>query len=155
MFSVKIFKEEDMNRILKSMLKNGEELKCKLCAMVTITDDNILKLKELENMDSVIGSISKNITKGYCYLGVTENEILVTILNSIDISKINNRLRIPLDEISSIEVAKSLFSKNIKVKITLRGNAIINLYVTSSILTYGMLSQKANASEFFKILSEL
>lgn len=123
--------------------------------MVTITDDNILKLKELENMDSVIGSISKNITKGYCYLGVTENEILVTILNSIDISKINNRLRIPLDEISSIEVAKSLFSKNIKVKITLRGNAIINLYVTSSVLTYGMLSQKANASEFFKILSEL
>ena len=35
--------------------------------------EDLLKiLKELENMDSVIGSISKNITKGYCYLGVTE-----------------------------------------------------------------------------------
>lgn len=155
MFSIKMLKEEDMNRMLKSMLKSGEELKCKLCAMVTISDDSVLKLKDLDNMDSVTGSVSRGITKGYCYLGVTENEILVTILHSFDISKINSRLRIPLDKISSIEVAKCLISKNIKVKITLRGNAIITLYVISSILACGIVGQKDNASEFFKILSEL
>lgn len=155
MFNIKLLKEEDMNRMLQSMLRNNEELRCKLCGLITITDDNIFKLQNEENISSVAGSKIKGFSKRYCYIGVTNNEILVTVLNNINISKINNLLRIPLDKISVIEVNKCVMCKNVKVKIILRCNAVINLYVVSSTLLCGVLGQKTNSSEFFKILSEL
>ncbi|MDD3303697.1 MAG: hypothetical protein PHP54_02135 [Clostridia bacterium] len=152
---MKLLKEEDMNRMLKGMLAKEETLRCNLCGMISVDDANMLKLKQDEKIDSVAGSVGKGFKKRYCFIGVTENRIIASILNPFDSTRANNRIRIPLDAISSIEVTQCLLSKNNHVKITLQGNMIIDFVIISSAISCGVAGQKENAAEFFRILAEL
>lgn len=151
MLNIKLLKEEDINH----MLKNEEKLRCKLFALISIDRESLAKLKELNNIDFVIGSSEKSFSKSFCCFGVTKNDILITVINSPNTLKVNSHLKISLDKISSIEIKKCLICKNSKIKITLRGNVIINLNIINSNLLCGGVSQKLNSLEFFKILAEL
>ena len=69
----------------------------------------------------------------YCYLGVTEQHLNMVIVNSVNVSKIENRLSLPLSSITKAEVKGGLlpgrkvvmlhFGKE-KMKISLMNNAI-------------------------------
>ena len=44
------------------------------------------------------------LSNAYCYLGVTEQHLNMVIVNSVNVSKIENRLSLPLSSITKAEV---------------------------------------------------
>lgn len=90
----------------------------------------------------------------YCYLGVTEQHLNMVIVNSVNVSKIENRLSLPLSSITKAEVKGGLlpgrkvvmlhFGKE-KMKISLMNNAIGS----------DIQRQKENVEMFCQIVSKL
>ena len=90
----------------------------------------------------------------YCYLGVTEQHLNMVIVNSVNVSKIENRFSLPLSSITKAEVKGGLlpgrkvvmlhFGKE-KMKISLMNNAIGS----------DIQRQKENVEMFCQIVSKL
>ena len=90
----------------------------------------------------------------YCYLGVTEQHLNMVIVNSVNVSKIENPLSLPLSSITKAEVKGGLlpgrkvvmlhFGKE-KMKISLMNNAIGS----------DIQRQKENVEMFCQIVSKL
>lgn len=94
------------------------------------------------------------LSNAYCYLGVTEKHLNMVIVNSVNVSKIENRLSLPLSSITKAEVKGGLlpgrkvvmlhFGKE-KMKISLMNNAIGS----------DIQGQKENVEMFCQIVSKL
>ena len=94
------------------------------------------------------------LSNAYCYMGVTEKHLNMVIVNSVNVSKIENRLSLPLSSITKAEVKGGLlpgrkvvmlhFGKE-KMKISLMNNAIGS----------DIQRQKENVEMFCQIVSKL
>ena len=48
------------------------------------------------------------LSNAYCYMGITEKHLNMVIVNSVNVSKIENRLSLPLSSITKAEVKGGL-----------------------------------------------
>ena len=139
--------EKDKNEMLEAILKENEAYQCKLWAVIMAGADTY----------ALIGGLS-TLTGGAAAalgaLGVTEKHLNMVIVNSVNVSKIENRLSLPLSSITKAEVKGGLlpgrkvvmlhFGKE-KMKISLMNNAIGS----------DIQGQKENVEMFCQIVSKL
>ena len=147
--------EKDKNEMLEAILNENESYQCKLWAVIMAGADTYALIGGLFYTDrggaaAALGALSN----AYCYLGVTEQHLNMVIVNSVNVSKIENRLSLPLSSITKAEVKGGLlpgrkvvmlhFGKE-KMKISLMNNAIGS----------DIQGQKENVEMFCQIVSKL
>jgi len=139
--------EKDKNEMLEAILKESEAYQCKLWAVIMAGADTYALTG---GAAAALGALSN----AYCYLGITEKHLNMVIVNSVNVSKIENRLSLPLNSITKAEVKGGLlpgrkvvmlhFGKE-KMKISLMNNAIGS----------DIQGQKENVEMFCQIVSKL
>ena len=161
--------EKDKNEMLEAILNENESYQCKLWAVIMAGADTYALIGGLSTLTgadtyALIGGLSTltggaaaalgALSNAYCYLGVTEQHLNMVIVNSVNVSKIENRLSLPLSSITKTEVKGGLlpgrkvvmlhFGKE-KMKISLMNNAIGS----------DIQGQKENVEMFCQIVSKL
>ena len=130
--------EKDKNEMLEAILKENEAYQCKLWAVIMAGADTYAPIGGLSTLTG----------------GITEKHLNMVIVNSVNVSKIENRLSLPLSSITKAEVKGGLlpgrkvvmlhFGKE-KMKISLMNNAIGS----------DIQGQKENVEMFCQIVSKL
>ena len=112
-------KEKDMNTMLESIKPKDETYKAKTWSTIMSGTVKLLALGALSNVSA--------------YVGVTENEMTVAVLDTIDISHIYGELHIRYDQIKSLKIKKSIIpgqrvvhieTDSSKLKMTLFNNPL-------------------------------
>ena len=143
--------EKDKNEMLEAILNENEAYQCKLWAVIMAGADTYALIGGLSTLTGGAAAALGALSNAYCYLGVTEQHLIV---NSVNVSKIENRLSLPLSSITKAEVKGGLlpgrkvvmlhFGKE-KMKISLMNNAIGS----------DIQGQKENVEMFCQIVSKL
>lgn len=148
--------EKDKNEMLEAILNENEAYQCKLWAVIMAGADTYALIGGLSTLTGGGGAAAAlgALSNAYCYLGVTEQHLNMVIVNSVNVSKIENRLSLPLSSITKAEVKGGLlpgrkvvmlhFGKE-KMKISLMNNAIGS----------DIQGQKENVEMFCQIVSKL
>lgn len=146
--------EKDKNEMLEAILNENESYQCKLWAVIMAGADTYALIGGLSTLTGGAAAALGALSNAYCYLGVTEQHLNMVIVNSVNVSKIENRLSLPLSSITKAEVKGGLlpgrkvvmlhFGKE-KMKISLMNNAIGS----------DIQGQKENVEMFCQIVSKL
>ena len=136
--------EKDKNEMLEAILNENEAYQCKLWAVIMAGADTYALIGGLSTLTGGAAAALGALSNAYCYLGVTEQHLNMVIVNSVNVSKIENRLSLPLSSITKAEVVMLHFGKE-KMKISLMNNAIGS----------DIQGQKENVEMFCQIVSKL
>ena len=142
--------EKDKNEMLEAILKENEAYQCKLWAVIMAGADTYALIGGLSTLTGGAAAALGALSNAYCYLGVTEKHLNMVIVNSVNVSKIENRLSLPLSSITKAgllpgrKVVMLHFGKE-KMKISLMNNAIGS----------DIQGQKENVEMFCQIVSKL
>ena len=123
--------EKDKNEMLEAILNENEAYQCKLWAVIMAGADTYALIGGLSTLTGGAAAALGALSNAYCYLGVTEKHLNMVIVNSVNVSKIENRLMLH-------------FGKE-KMKISLMNNAIGS----------DIQGQKENVEMFCQIVSKL
>ena len=96
--------EKDKNEMLEAILKENEAYQCKLWAVIMAGADTYALIGGLSTLTGGAAAALGALSNAYCYLGVTEKHLNMVIVNSVNVSKIENRLSLPLSSITKAEV---------------------------------------------------
>ena len=107
--------EKDKNEMLEAILKENEAYQCKLWAVIMAGADTYALIGGLSTLT---GGAAAALSNAYCYLGVTEKHLNMVIVNSVNVSKIENRLSLPLSSITKAEVKGGLLPGRKVVKLS-------------------------------------
>ena len=88
--------EKDKNEMLEAILKENEAYQCKLWAVIMAGADTYALIGGLSTLTGGAAAALGALSNAYCYLGVTEKHLNMVIVNSVNVSKIENRLSLPL-----------------------------------------------------------
>ena len=146
--------EKDKNEKLEAILNESEAYQCKLWAVIMAGADTYALIGGLSTLTGGAAAALGALSNAYCYMGITEKHLNMVIVNSVNVSKIENRLSLPLNSITKAEVKGGLlpgrkvvmlhFGKE-KMKISLMNNAIGS----------DIQGQKENVEMFCQIVSKL
>ena len=144
--------EKDKNEMLEAILNESEAYQCKLWAVIMAGADTYALIGGLSTLTGGAAAALGALSNAYCYMGITEKHLNMVIVNSVNVSKIENRLS--LNSITKAEVKGGLlpgrkvvmlhFGKE-KMKISLMNNAIGS----------DIQGQKENVEMFCQIVSKL
>lgn len=95
--------EKDKNEMLEAILKENEAYQCKLWAVIMAGADTYALIGGLSTLTGGAAAALGALSNAYCYLGVTEKHLNMVIVNSVNVSKIENRLSLPLSSITKAE----------------------------------------------------
>ena len=93
-----ITNDNDKMEMLNSLLDEGESYKGTVIA-------TILPSAKFYLMFAAIGGAAAAIANTYCYMGITEKSLNMAIINSINVSKMEGAIKIPLDKIEKAKVS--------------------------------------------------
>jgi len=96
--------EKDKNKMLEAILNKNEAYQCKLWAVIMAGADTYALIGGLSTLTGGAAAALGALSNVYCYLGVTEQHLNMVIVNSVNVSKIENRLSLPLSSITKAEV---------------------------------------------------
>ena len=116
-----LLNESDMNKMLESIKPENETYKAKTWATILSGTVQMLALGALSNVSA--------------YVGVTESEMTVAILDTFDISHIYGELHLRYDQIKSLKIKKSLIP----------GQKVINIETESSKLKMTLFNNPLSA----------
>ena len=111
--------EKDMNEMLDSICPEGETYQGKAWGTLMSGTAEMLALGALSNV--------------YCYVGVTEKTLIITVLETFDISHIYGKILLPFEQLDEVKVQKGLLpsqriikakSGKTKIKLSLVNNSI-------------------------------
>ena len=88
--------EKDKNEMLEAILNESEAYQCKLWAVIMAGADTYALIGGLSTLTGGAAAALGALSNAYCYLGVTEKHLNMVIVNSVNVSKIENRLSLPL-----------------------------------------------------------
>ena len=95
--------EKDKNEMLEAILNENEAYQCKLWAVIMAGADTYALIGGLSTLTGGAAAALGALSNAYCYLGVTEQHLNMVIVNSVNVSKIENRLSLPLSSITKAE----------------------------------------------------
>lgn len=84
--------EKDKNEMLEAILNENEAYQCKLWAVIMAGADTYALIGGLSTLTGGAAAALGALSNAYCYLGVTEQHLNMVIVNSVNVSKIENRL---------------------------------------------------------------
>ena len=96
--------EKDKNEMLEAILNENESYQCKLWAVIMAGADTYALIGGLSTLTGGAAAALGALSNTYCYMGVTEQHLNMVIVNSVNVSKIENRLSLPLSSITKVEV---------------------------------------------------
>lgn len=130
---MKTMNEKDKNEMLNAIAGEGETYQCRLWGTIMADAKTYAKIGGLSLITGGGAAALGALSNAYCYLGMTEKNINFVIIDSIDVSKVKNRLSIPVGSITKAEVKKGLIPgrttvilhiENTKMKLALMNNAV-------------------------------
>ena len=89
-----LLNQEDMERMLKPMLKEGESYKAMTWTTIMAGNLEVLALGALSNVSA--------------YVGITDKELVLAVLGTMNIDKVNAEVHVPFEDIESLKIKKSL-----------------------------------------------
>lgn len=130
---MKTMNEQDKNTMLDEILDKGESYQLKIWAAIMADAGTYARIGGISLVAGSASAALGALSNAYCYLGLTERCINFVIVDSIDVSKVKNRLSIPLDSITKAEVKKGfipgrttvlLHFQNSTIKLALMNNTV-------------------------------
>ena len=115
---------EDMNRMLEELRPEGETYTGK--AWGTIMGGTITAL--------ALGALS-NV---YCYVGVTENSLVIATLETFDISHIYGKVCLPFTDIKALKIGRGIIPSQRIIKLKADGLKLKLSLVNNSITARGI-----------------
>ena len=99
-----LLNQEDMERMLKPMLKEGESYKAMTWTTIMAGNLEVLALGALSNVSA--------------YVGITDKELVLAVLGTMNIDKVNGEVHVPFEDIESLKIKKSLIpgQKSLEIK---------------------------------------
>ena len=131
--------EKDKNEMLEAILNESEAYQCKLWAVIMAGADTYALIGGLSTLTGGAAAALGALSNAYCYMGITEKHLNMVIVNSVNVSKIENRLSLPGRKVVMLHFGKE------KMKISLMNNAIGS----------DIQGQKENVEMFCQIVSKL
>ena len=114
-----ITNDNDKMEMLNSLLDEGESYKGTVIA-------TILPSAKFYVMFAAVGGAAAALANTYCYMGITEKSLNMAIINSIDVSRMEGAIKIPLDKIEKTKVnpggirpSATIYCNNEKMKIAM------------------------------------
>ena len=84
--------EKDKNEMLEAILNENEAYQCKLWAVIMAGADTYALIGGLSTLTGGAAAALGALSNAYCYMGITEKHLNMVIVNSVNVSKIENRL---------------------------------------------------------------
>ena len=99
-----LLNQEDMERMLKPMLKEGDSYKAMTWTTIMAGNLEVLALGALSNVSA--------------YVGITDKELVLAVLGTMNIDKVNAEVHVPFEDIESLKIKKSLIpgQKSLEIK---------------------------------------
>ena len=132
-----LLNQEDMERMLKPMLKEGESYKAMTWTTIMAGNLEVLALGALSNVSA--------------YVGITDKELVLAVLGTMNIDKVNGEVHVPFEDIESLKIKKSLIpgQKSLEIK-TKEGK--LRLSLINNPLTAKIDNQKETINTICSIL---
>ena len=139
--------ESDKHRFLGEMLRSGEHYQAEVWGNVTADKKTQLMFSSMP--------VNSILMESYCYVGMTEENINIVVVNTQKPDRILGRLRLPIDKISSVSIKGSLIPGKKTMDLLVDGRAI-RLKLSSGTIGTDLQGQKEGVrmiTERFKVLS--
>lgn len=86
--------KESMNTELNEMLQENEKYKAQTWASIVTSTPKLLSYTTSQDKRPKIGA-----TNIYCYVGLTNKNVNIVTLNSLDVTRVTGKFRIPIEDI--------------------------------------------------------
>lgn len=90
--------DNDKMQMLNSLLDEGESYQGTVIAAIMPSANFYL-------IASFVGGAAAAFANTYCYMGITEKSLNIAIINSINVSKMEGAIKIPLEKIERTKVS--------------------------------------------------
>lgn len=108
--------ESDKHAFLREMLRSGEHYQAEVWGNITADKKTQLMFSSMP--------VNMMLAESYCYIGMTEENLNVVVVNTQQPDKILGRLRLPFDRITSASVKGSLIPGRKTVELIVDGRAV-------------------------------
>ncbi len=137
-----VLKQEDMDKNLDAILPEGETYKVKIWGL-------ILKGSTLERFILDSWAVLQNEC---CYFGITEKHLVIALMGSMNISKMQGKIIIPLDELPPVKRKHGVLP-NQKMLILGEGKGKLKISLMDrSVLTSSIKNQREEIQTFCELL---
>jgi hypothetical protein len=151
---MKTMNERDKNEMLNAVAGEGETYQCRLWGTIMADAKTYAKIGGLSLIAGSGAAALGALSNAYCYLGMTEKSINFVIIDSIDVSKIKNRLSIPVGSITKAEVKKGLIPGRTTVILHIE-NAKMKLALMNNTVGSDIKGQKENVEKFCQLVKNI
>lgn len=151
---MKTMNERDKNEMLNAVAGKGETYQCRLWGTIMADAKTYAKIGGLSLIAGSGAAALGALSNAYCYMGMTEKSINFVIIDSIDVSKIKNRLSIPVGSIIKAEVKKGLIPGRTTVILHIE-NAKMKLALMNNTVGSDIKGQKENVEKFCQLVKNI
>lgn len=146
--------EKDKHEMLEAILDENESYQCKLWAVIMAGADTYALIGGLSTLTKGAAAALGALSNVYCYMGLTEKHLNIVIVNSIDVSSIENRLSLPLSSITKAKVKGGLLPGR-KVAMLYYGKDKMKISLMNHAIGSDIQNQKENVEKFCQVVSKL
>ena len=146
--------EKDKHEMLEAILDENESYQCKLWAVIMAGADTYALIGGLSTLTNGAAAALGALSNVYCYMGLTEKHLNLVIVNSIDVSSIENRLSLPLSSITKAKVKGGLLPGR-KVALLYFGKDKMKISLMNHAIGSDIQNQKENVGKFCQVVSKL
>lgn len=151
---MKTMNERDKNEMLDSILATGETYQCKLWATIMADARTHAVIGGMSTLAGSAAVAMGALRNTYCYLGVTESSLNFVIVDTMNVSKVKNRMSIPKDSITKMKV-KGSFVPGRKVMILCFGKTKLKISMMSHAIGSDIQGQRENVEKLCQIAANL
>lgn len=151
---MKTMNERDKNEMLNAIAGEGETYQCRLWGTIMADAKTYARIGGLSPIAGSGAAALGALSNAYCYLGMTEKNINFVIIDSIDVSKVKNRLSVPVGNIGKAEVKKGLIPGRTTVILHIE-NTKMKLILMNNTVGSDIKGQKENVEKFCQLVKNI
>ncbi len=131
---------EDMERLLEEVRPEGETYRGKTWGTILAGTAAVLALGALSNVS--------------CYVGVTDDSLVLAVMDTFDISHLHGRLCLPFSQMEKVKIKRGLVPSQRIIKLK-SGDTKLKLSLVNNPLTARIEGQKENIRIICEALEKL
>lgn len=148
---------EERDSKLNNLLQENEILECKIWATIMESTANLIKLSIYTSAiyGSAIGGAMGALTNQYCFMGISNKKLLISVVKTFKLTEENYNLVIPFDKIKDVKIKGSVIPGRKVIILTYENNEKMKISIMSNAIGSNIKDQKENSIKFLELISNI
>lgn len=144
--------KKDRDEKLNNLIPDSERFDCMIWA--TIMENTVDLVKKPWFLNSALGGAAGALTNQYCYMGISNKTLYISVIKTFKVTKESYNLAIPFAEIKDVKIKGTLIPKRKVLMLYFEDKKKMKIAVMSNAIGTDIKDQQENASKFFEIISK-